>query len=52
MLIHVSEISKDLNESCLEKVELPLPSRRSNALVSLIGASDKIQGAQFHVNFR
>lgn len=41
------ELSKDLNESSLEKIELTLSSRRSNALVSLVGVSDNIQGAHF-----
>lgn len=42
-----SELSKDLNESPLEKIELALSSKRSNALVSLVGVSDNIQGAHF-----
>ena len=42
-----SELSKDLNESSLEKIELTLSSRRSNALVSLVGVSVKIWGAHF-----
>ena len=41
------ELSKDLNESSLEKIELTLLSRRSNALVSLVGMSDNTQGAHF-----
>ena len=42
-----SEFSKDLNESSLEKIEFALSSKRSNALVSLVGVSDNVQGAHF-----
>ena len=42
-----SELSKDLNESSLEKIEFALSSKRSNALVSLVGVSDSVQRAHF-----
>ena len=42
-----SELSKDLNESSLEKIEFALSSKRSNALVSLVGVSDNVQRAHF-----
>jgi len=55
-LIHASKISKDLKESWLEGDQLngpsTLPSRRSNALVSLVWLSDKVLDAQLGVNSR
>lgn len=55
-MIHASKISKDLRESWLEGDQLSGPStllsRRSEALVSLVGLSDKVLEVQLNVNFR